>query len=263
MELLTDKQIATALDWWTGRLDYMYTLPSQDLSAFRQILNDRLVERKADSLDGRNGLPEEINAALMAVGIGENARQRLKSHMCFPGGGVLVCDGIDPYTESSQAKRRRLNMLFAAFTRTSVDLYPVKILLPFAGTVVWEESAWYCNRDYVDKQSNEIKQHNKVWAACLTATCATAEAEDRMQHCLKWEYRVRFGPRQGTLTQQVIPFEANQQESAQQKAVKHYRTKLHEQSKEYIFIPFDDPEYGVASFSTFLTNASFASTTIR
>jgi hypothetical protein len=258
MELLTDTQIAVALDWWAARLDYMYTLAVQDLSVFRKILHEHLVGRSADSLDVRNSLPEEIIAALKPIGIGGNARQRLKAHMCFPGGGVLVCDGIAPYTESSSVKRRRLSMPFDVFTRSSIDLLPVKILLPFSGTAVWEEAAWYCNTDYLDKQTQEIKQHNKVWAACLTATCAVADSVEGMQHCLKWEYRVRFGPRQGTLTQQVTPFEADQRETAQQKAVKHYRTKLYEQSKEYVLVPFDDPEYGLVSFTTFLANTFFA-----
>ena len=255
---LSDAQITVALEWWAKMLAYMYALSERGVSVFRDALNEQLAGGKVGSIDARSDLPEELRAALATVGVGENARYRLRGHMCFPSGGVLICDGLSPFPETTAAKKRRLTTQLPAFVRSSIDALPVSVLLPFAGMVVWEQGIWYCGKEYQDKQSGEKKRHDKVWAACLVTTCAEEETLSGRQPCLKWEYRVRYGPRTGSIKQEVMPFGSDEKETAQQKAATHYSRKVREQAKEYEPIEFDHSHYQVTSFTSFLTNAAFA-----
>src|SRR5690348_9346735 len=90
---LSAAQIAAVLDWWAGRLTAMYNVCDEQVALFRATLGQVLVGRHSASIDARASLPGELQPALALVGIGDNARQRMKAHMCFPNGGVLVCDG--------------------------------------------------------------------------------------------------------------------------------------------------------------------------
>src|SRR5712691_5176673 len=162
--------------------------------------------------------------------------------MSFPNGGVLVCDGIHPYPENTK-RRQGLIQETNAFVRSPIDVWPVSLLLPFSGTVVWEEWLGHCIGPEV--RDGKTTEHDKVWAACLVATCAEEEMASGRQLCLKWAYHARYGHRRGTIDEHIIRFTCDEKETDQQKAAKRYREKVREQMKKYIAVPFDpsfDPE---------------------
>ena len=256
--ILTGTQTEVAVEWWTTHLKYMYNISEQEAYSFAQVLRAGLDGREDTPLDTRQGLPEILVSALATTSAGDNARERMRAMMSFPNGGVLLFDGSLPYPAGARRRRSLVREEVPAW-RTPVEMWPVSLLLPFTGFAVVEEWLGHCQGP--EFKDGKTTDHDKMWGACLVVTCAEEEGVAGKVPSLKWEYHARFGPRQGTIDEHIVRFDSDEHETDQQKAAKRYRTKVREQKRIYVPVPFDetcDPSsyYQFPSFTRFFPNGT-------